>query len=193
MESDKRDAILAAASELFSRLGTVSMDDIARRAGVSKATLYLVGENKNDLFYQCVHRELQQWIACVGSWLDPRKNVAETLPAMCLAGIEFARSHRLVRDLFAGAYAEALPEWKSQFEQLRALSHMPIAELLRLGVRKRELQRDLEVETLAALIQDSTYAGFVVYGDSWGSPEQAKRWVDAQMQLCLRGLRKRAA
>jgi AcrR family transcriptional regulator len=48
----KREAILAAALELFGRYGfrRTSIDDIARQAGVAKGTVYLYVENKEALF-----------------------------------------------------------------------------------------------------------------------------------------------
>ena len=48
----KREAILGAALELFGRYGyrRTSVDDIARRAGVAKGTVYLYVENKEALF-----------------------------------------------------------------------------------------------------------------------------------------------
>src|SRR5690348_11626096 len=48
----KREAILAAALELFGRYGyrRTSIDDIARQAGIAKGTVYLYVENKEALF-----------------------------------------------------------------------------------------------------------------------------------------------
>ena len=48
----KREAILLAASEQFKQYGyrKTSMDDIAKRMGVSRASLYSYFENKDDIF-----------------------------------------------------------------------------------------------------------------------------------------------
>lgn len=192
MEAEKRDAIVGFATELFARDAKVSMDDIAKRSGVSKATLYLVAENKADLFYQCVHGELQRWSAHVGARIDPRKSVTEILPHASRAGIEFVRGNTLVRRLFSGKLGTQSPEWTSLFEELRAMGNAPVAELLRLGVRKHELRADLDVESLAPIIQDMTYAAFVMYGDDWGHDAHAvTRWVETHAALCLGGLRRR--
>lgn len=192
VEPAKRDAIVLTATEVFSRGAKVSMDEIAKRAGVSKATLYLVSESKADLLYQCVHGELRRWSAHVGTRIDPRRAVVEILPAMSRAGIEFVRTHALVRQLFAGKLAGENPEWAQRFEELRAMGNTPVVELLTLGVRKQELRGDLDVAGAAAVIQDMIYAGFVVYGDDWGSePGSVARWVETQAALCLRGLRVR--
>ncbi len=192
MEADKRDAIVSFATELFSRDAKVSMDDIAKRAGVSKATLYLIAENKADLFYQCVHAQLQRWSAHVGTRIDPRKRVVEIVPAMARAGIEFARSHTLVRRLFAGQLGAGDAHWSVLFEELRAMGNAPVAEVLRLGMRKQELRSDVDVDGIAAIVQDMTYAPFVMYGDEWGADaHEVTRWVDTQTVLCLQGLKRR--
>jgi AcrR family transcriptional regulator len=51
-ESDKYRRILGAAQDLFMRYGVrrVSMDDVARQAGVAKGTLYLYFDSKDALF-----------------------------------------------------------------------------------------------------------------------------------------------
>jgi AcrR family transcriptional regulator len=48
----KRDLILNAAAECFTRYGfkRTAMDDIAQAAGVSRAALYLLFQNKEDIF-----------------------------------------------------------------------------------------------------------------------------------------------
>ncbi|MFP2934169.1 TetR/AcrR family transcriptional regulator [Pyxidicoccus sp. 3LG] len=58
MSSDPRTAILEAAGEIFARFGfkKASMDDIARRAGVGKGSIYLHFESKEALFETCVQQ-----------------------------------------------------------------------------------------------------------------------------------------
>jgi AcrR family transcriptional regulator len=58
MGSEHRDAILAAATETFARFGfkKTSIDDIARRAGIGKGTVYLHFQSKEELFAAAIHR-----------------------------------------------------------------------------------------------------------------------------------------
>ena len=51
---EKREAVFEAASEVFSRYGfrRTSMNDIAEAAGISRPALYLMFDNKEDLFRQ---------------------------------------------------------------------------------------------------------------------------------------------
>ena len=75
MDRAKRECIVVAACKAFARFGfkKASVDEIAKRAGVAKGTVYLAAESKEDLFYQVLHRELRAWIAECSSMIDPRK------------------------------------------------------------------------------------------------------------------------
>ncbi|MDY7233050.1 TetR/AcrR family transcriptional regulator [Hyalangium rubrum] len=65
MSSDPRTAILNSAGEVFARFGfkKASMEDIARRAGVGKGSLYLHFESKEELFEACLRLLSAQSIA----------------------------------------------------------------------------------------------------------------------------------
>ncbi len=58
MSIEHRDAILTAATETFGRFGfkKTSIDDIARRAGIGKGTVYLHFESKEELFAAVIRR-----------------------------------------------------------------------------------------------------------------------------------------
>jgi AcrR family transcriptional regulator len=55
--------LLSAAVELFVERGFAStrLEDVAKRAGVSKGTLYLYYTNKEDLFKAVVRRPKSRW------------------------------------------------------------------------------------------------------------------------------------
>src|SRR5216117_396295 len=58
--AERRDAILAAALEEFSASGFAAarLDDVARRAGVAKGTIYLHFADKETLFQELIRLEL---------------------------------------------------------------------------------------------------------------------------------------
>jgi TetR/AcrR family transcriptional regulator, mexJK operon transcriptional repressor len=71
----KAESILAAAKRTFlsSGFGAVSMDTIAREAGVSKATVYAHFAGKEDLFGAVIGRECEHYLASFSAGaLDPR-------------------------------------------------------------------------------------------------------------------------
>ncbi len=77
----KREQILDGAKRVFMEQGfeAASMNDITRAAGVSKGTIYVYFENKEDLFGSMIERERQRITETVRHVLDGRKPIAETL------------------------------------------------------------------------------------------------------------------
>ncbi len=74
LPSSKAESILAAAKRAFlaAGFGAVSMDAIAREAGVSKATVYAHFAGKEELFGAVIGRECERYFARVSaSELDP--------------------------------------------------------------------------------------------------------------------------
>jgi AcrR family transcriptional regulator len=64
---DKRDVILAAALEEFSTSGFAAtrLDDVARRAGVAKGTIYLYFRDKESLFQELVRAMLSPLVGVI--------------------------------------------------------------------------------------------------------------------------------
>ncbi len=88
MSSDqKREAVFEAAAEVFSQYGfrRTSMNDIAEAAGVSRPALYLMFENKEDIFRQlATYRQTQAIDAAVsvlGGDAPISKRVAQAILA----------------------------------------------------------------------------------------------------------------
>ncbi|MEU0269901.1 TetR/AcrR family transcriptional regulator [Nocardioides sp. NPDC006303] len=84
--------ILDAAGELFVERGVdkPGMDEVARAAGCSRATLYRYFENRQALIYAFAHREarlITKQVAQVAAEVsDPRSRVVEAVVA-CLAAV----------------------------------------------------------------------------------------------------------
>lgn len=86
----KRDQILDGAGRVFASDGYdgASMNDITRAAGVSKGTIYVYFNNKEELFAALVMRERERMFNAVASILDPQKPLQEVLYDF---GMMFAR------------------------------------------------------------------------------------------------------
>ena len=103
-QSPKRRQILDAATELFvaQGYGAVSMDAVARVAGVSKATLYAHFESKDRLFATIIEDACRTNILDASMLPDPATDLREALLAIALRMLRFivaARSiaiHRVV-------------------------------------------------------------------------------------------------
>ncbi|WP_313193208.1 TetR/AcrR family transcriptional regulator [Shinella zoogloeoides] len=77
----KREQILDGAKRVFMEQGfeAASMNDITRAAGVSKGTIYVYFENKEDLFGYMIERERNRITETVRHVLDGKKPITETL------------------------------------------------------------------------------------------------------------------
>lgn len=188
--------IIAAALDLFVERGyaTTRLDDVAARAGVSKGTLYLYFENKEDLFKAVVRRN-------VLPILQQGETLVKSFPGSCA---------ELVRELLRGwwdmsgstkvagipklviAEAGNFPDLaKFYYDEviLRALSMF--RQVLRRGVDAGEF-REVDVDhlvrvALAPLVMLS------VWRHSFACCEreqmQPQRYLDTYLDLLLHGLR----
>lgn len=190
MDAAKKDCILLQAARAFARFGfkKASIDDIAREAGVGKGTVYLAAESKEDLFYQVLHREVRAWQAECARTIDPRVPASKLLGDLLTAAMDYVEKHPLVLDLLRGETLRAMPDWEERLEDLRAIGRQNVVEVLRIGVRQRAFREDLEVETVASLLQDFQLAAYArtKKGDLH---ERARVGLD----LVLRGLETRAS
>lgn len=77
----KREQILDGAKRVFMRLGfdAASMNDITREAGVSKGTIYVYFESKDDLFAAIMERERMRVAASMRDILDGSEEAEEGL------------------------------------------------------------------------------------------------------------------
>jgi AcrR family transcriptional regulator len=192
MERAKKECILDAAVKAFARLGfkKASVDEIAREAGVAKGTVYLACESKEDLFFQSVHRELRTWIGEIARLVDPREPADELVGQIAEAGVAYLEAHPLVRDLLTGIYHGQLPGWADRFEELRALGRANAVEILRLGQRQGRFRKDLDVESIAEILQDMTLHGYMLQARSGTVDRPAlRRRMQATLDLVLNGLR----
>lgn len=118
------DRILDAAGELFAGhdVSTVGMNDIARAAGCSRATLYRYFENREVLHTAYVHREAyrlhEQMTELIGGIPDPR----ERLLAGLSASMKLVRDSPALSSWFATTDSPIGAEMAEQSEVIQALT-----------------------------------------------------------------------
>lgn len=198
MEAAKRECILGEAARAFARFGfqKASVDEIARRAGVAKGTVYLAAPSKKDLFYEVLLREIRAWNAELLTRIDPRRNADDILVDIAWASVMSIDDRPLVRDLLTGRHAEMLPDLSERIDELRRIGMAPVAEVLRLGVRQGRFRAEIDVDELASVLLDLHVATLMFHGGSAVTPERAaqfQRRSAAGFDLILRGLLKHPA
>lgn len=194
MDAAKKDCILLEAARAFARFGfkKASIDDIAQKAGVGKGTVYLAADSKEDLFYQVLHREMRAWQAECAKMIDPRVPADQLLEKLLATSVEYLERHPLVLDLLLGETHRALPTWTERFAELKEIGRANIVEVLRLGVRQKAFRADLEIETVASLLQDFHFAAYRAPGARAPHKDLDAR-AKVGLDLVLNGLKPRAS
>lgn len=152
----KRKQIMTGAEKLLGarRFHEITMDDVARMAGVGKGTIYRYFRDKDALFAQVAtsgYDELHDLIR----GLDPGRSVRDRLEQACkLIGDFFGARRQLFRmmqteeaRLAAGTKRIRKRMFQQRYKIINAL-----AEVIAQGVAAGELRRDIEAQVLAAVL-----------------------------------------
>lgn len=191
MEAAKRECILLEAAKAFTRFGfqKASVDEIAKKAGVAKGTIYLAAPSKKELFYEVLLREMRDWNAELMKRIDPRQNADEILVAITWDSVRTMDTRPLVRDVLYGHYATMLPDFADKIDELRRIAMAPIAEILRLGVRQGRFRDALDVDEVAGILLD-LHVATMMFHQERASEAFLERRGAAAFDLVLRGLLK---
>lgn len=121
---DRPREICAAALEVFAEKGfaAAKLDEIAQRAGVSKGTLYLYFEDKQDLFRAVVQSAIAPNIEAITSAISPSDAHISEVVCMFLNGFA-EREARLP----VGAVAKIVIGESSNFPELARVWHDEVA------------------------------------------------------------------
>ena len=175
--------LLELAEALFAERGYAgaSMDELARRAGVTKPVVYELFGSKDGLFAACVDRSIERLAADISTAVRAQDDPEERLRAGGLAFIRFAAANRVAWDLMSmgGSFErKARAVRSSQAELIREL----MAEMARDDVDQRELE-------VAAHAVNAAYEGVAHW--MWAHPdvpiEQIADWI---ADMLIPGLRR---
>jgi AcrR family transcriptional regulator len=105
-QTERREAILAAALEEFSASGFAAtrLDDVARRAGVAKGTIYLYFRDKESLFQELVRTMLSPVVGALEAARIadlPARAVAEAIADLFVREILSTRRKDVIRLIIA--------------------------------------------------------------------------------------------
>jgi AcrR family transcriptional regulator len=131
--------VLALAEELFAERGYegASMDELARRAGVSKPVIYGLAGSKENLYRRCFERAADELEEAVRAAIAEHPGLADRLEAGTLAFFRFIDDHR-------GAWAQLLFDpgpGAEHVERIRARQARLVGTLLREAVPHADCKR----------------------------------------------------
>jgi AcrR family transcriptional regulator len=133
--------ILDAALEQFELTGIrrSSVEDVARRAGVTRVTVYRRFSRKDALVDAVVVRECRRAIAAVDARISPIADAEERTVEGFVAMLDAVRSHPLVNRLFAVEPASLMRALTVEGGPVIALGTAYCAEQIRRGQREGQL------------------------------------------------------
>ena len=184
----KKTDILKAAALLFAQysLKKVTMDEIAKMASVSKATIYKYFESKEEVFDQVVKAESTQLWVAVSKAVDAAPTVVEKLRAYLLTKItnfhELVNYYRVTRESFIEYY----PYVDSARAEFIAHEKEFIKEILEEGNRTGELKVEQVELTAHTIVLSLKSMEFSWATETCGIP--FKDYVDFLIKLLMNGI-----
>lgn len=147
-----RENIVSAASTLFMERGTAatSMDDIAKAAGYSKATLYVYFENKDEIVGILVLNSMKKLYDYISSALIQHETTKARYDFICCGLVqyqeEFPFYFKMVLDKINIDFEskEYLPEERETY-QIGEEINEKIKNFLLSGMEKGDLRNDLDI------------------------------------------------
>lgn len=188
---DKESQILQAAQVLFSQFGLkkVTIDDIAKEAHVSKATIYRHYENKREIFDKVTEVEAEQLIAAIAEAIDQETTAYDKIRAHLLTKLgklrELVNFYRVTRE----TWSEHWPSGTEIQYWIMAREKEAVKEILELGNKTGELQVD-RVDFTAHLLVVALQS----IENPWAIEEYKmplEDYVDCMLGIVFNGIRKR--
>jgi AcrR family transcriptional regulator len=161
-QAERREAILAAALDEFAASGFAAtrLDDVAKRAGVAKGTIYLYFRDKESLFQELVRAMLSPMVGAIEAapLADlPARAVAETIAELFAREIFGTRRKDVIRLIIAeGARFPKLAEFYYHEVIERVIAAM--RAVLTRAVERGELPNDALVRFPQLLVAPALVA-----------------------------------
>ncbi|MEV0298653.1 TetR family transcriptional regulator [Nocardia sp. NPDC050710] len=155
-----------------------SMGEIARRAGISPATLYRRFESKNDLVEAVSVREAQRFVAEIDKRVQTVEGTEDQLVEIFVAFITAIARNELLRRLLRTEPDLILPRLTTEAGPILAVGRTYLAGKLReLRAADGDFDADLVAEIMArlALSLALTPDGLIPLGDAAAGREFARR------------------
>jgi AcrR family transcriptional regulator len=146
--------ILDAALEQFALVGIrrTSADDIARRAGVNRTTLYRRMGNKDDIVRSAIIHEIRGMLAQIEAEVGSIQDVSERIVDGTVLTVMLLRDNRVLRQSLAVDRGETLAQITLGAGEALRVGAVFVAEQIRRARTDLGLPAGDDVDTLAAIL-----------------------------------------
>lgn len=145
--------IAMAAGKLFEEKGTenTSMDDIAKAAGYSKATLYVYFQNKEEIISVLAMESMQKLYDCISSALENENSTRKRYDLICQGLVEYQVEFPYYFKVVLGSInidfeQDACPEEDRETFLIGEAINVKMAQFLKEGIAKGELRENISIE-----------------------------------------------
>jgi TetR/AcrR family transcriptional repressor of uid operon len=153
-KDETRARVLDAAYEQFSRFGIQrsTMEDVARRAGVSRITVYRRFATKDALVEQVVRREFRRYFDQFLVEIRQAETVADRVVLGFVSSLRAIRGNPLIGGLMTAEPDLVLPSMISDGGQTVATVREFVAGQLRREQRAGNVSGDLDIDSVAEMM-----------------------------------------
>lgn len=150
----KRLPIFEAAVAVFSEKGfaRATMDEIAKRAGIAKGTIYYNYRSKKALFLSLIEEGIERLEAAVKREISRKEDILSRLEALIGAQLSFFEEHRDYCKILLSEVWGLGNRWEKQVERLRSGYINIIKDLLQKGQAEGVIRKNLEIDTAAVAV-----------------------------------------
>lgn len=154
---DSRDTptrVLDAAYEELARVGLqrTSMEDVARRAGVSRVTVYRHFATKAELVEQVLHREFGRLVQQYLAGLQRAETVQDRIVGGYVTTLQALRRNPLLQGLLSVELDAVVSSMAGRTDEVLAMARTFIAAQLQAEQAAGEIAAHVEVEVVADLM-----------------------------------------
>lgn len=142
MKDAKREHIKIAAAECLARFGyeKTTMEDIASRVGLNKASLYYYYKNKEAIFTEVILQEARQFIKALQAKIKTVTGCRRRIQAYLAERLHYYQKVVNLHNLSIDTINRVQPTFKTLYESVLEREIAFIAQILEQGIRTQEIR-----------------------------------------------------
>jgi len=183
-EAESRRKILDSARELYIEFGLrkTSMDDVAKRTGIGRATLYRRYSDKDQLFQAVIFREVKRDLASIEKRIRGIENHLDGLMEAFTMAVLSIHGNSLLSRLLVTEPEQILPFLTSNFDKIMSFSTQFLGVQIAVAQKQghiRELHANTTAEMILRLIQSLMLSpgGLIDPADEGSVRRFAEGWI----------------
>lgn len=142
MKDDKRERIKTAAAECLARFGydKTTMDDIAGRVGLNKASLYYYYKNKEAIFTEVVVQEARQFLGALQDKIRTVSGCRQRIQVYLAERLRYYQQVVNLHNLSLDTINRVQPTFKALYESVLEREIAFIGQILEQGIQAGEIR-----------------------------------------------------